>query len=105
MNSKQSFTINQLTSCYDIYEVTEDEVIRLVGDKEVRIKPSLAIQYDKQGNIRYITQMIHINKTHGIHLNMSMHKLLYIWYHGCVPAGYSVDHIDGNPLNNSIGNL
>lgn len=33
------------------------------------------------------------------------HAFLYAWYKGEVPAGYDVDHIDGDTLNNSLDNL
>lgn len=43
-------------------------------------------------------------KTHKCTL-MSYHSFLYAWYHGEVPAGMDVDHIDGDSLNNSLENL
>lgn len=36
---------------------------------------------------------------------MSYHSFVYAWYKGEVPAGYDVDHIDGDTLNNDIDNL
>ena len=36
---------------------------------------------------------------------MSYHSFVYAWYKGEVPAGYAVDHIDNDPLNNSLDNL
>lgn len=36
---------------------------------------------------------------------MGYHSFLYAWYKGEVPAGYDVDHIDNNTLNNDIDNL
>lgn len=33
------------------------------------------------------------------------HKAVYWAWKGAVPAGYEIDHVDGNPLNNHIDNL
>ena len=34
-----------------------------------------------------------------------LHRLLYAWYIGYVPANMDVDHIDNNSLNNDLSNL
>ena len=34
-----------------------------------------------------------------------LHRLLYAWYIGYVPANLDVDHIDNNSLNNDLSNL
>lgn len=36
---------------------------------------------------------------------MTYHSFLYAWYKGEVPAGYDVDHIDNDTLNNDLDNL
>ena len=36
---------------------------------------------------------------------MTYHRFIYIWYKGSIPAGYDVDHIDNDSLNNDISNL
>lgn len=36
---------------------------------------------------------------------MTYHRFIYIWYNGEIPAGYDIDHIDNNSLNNDISNL
>jgi len=43
-----------------------------------------------------------LNRTHG---HMYLSRLKYITFIGEIPAGYTIDHIDGNSLNNSIRNL
>ena len=37
--------------------------------------------------------------------NMLLARLKYLTFKGEIPAGYTVDHIDGKPLNNDIRNL
>jgi len=34
-----------------------------------------------------------------------VHRIIYIGVHGSIPEHYHIDHIDRNPLNNSISNL
>lgn len=37
--------------------------------------------------------------------SMYLHRLKYLTFKGEIPAGYTIDHIDGNTLNNDIRNL
>ena len=36
---------------------------------------------------------------------LGVHRLVWVWYNDCQPAGMIVDHIDNNPLNNNLENL
>lgn len=38
----------------------------------------------------------------GVHY---LHRLVWVWHHGAVPTDRVVDHCDGDPSNNRIGNL
>ena len=38
-------------------------------------------------------------------VNIKLHHVVYAWFHGEVPYGKQIHHIDGNCLNNSIDNL
>lgn len=54
---------------------------------------------DKDGYLKYaLTQ-------HGKTLNLYVHRVVWIIKKGGIPEGYTVDHIDGNKLNNLPNNL
>ncbi len=38
-------------------------------------------------------------------VDYQLHRVVWGWHHGTIPAGLEVDHIDGNPTNNRIENL
>ena len=35
----------------------------------------------------------------------TLHRDVYSYYHGPIPSGYAIHHIDWNPANNSLDNL
>ena len=54
---------------------------------------------DKDGYLKYsLTQ-------EGRSLNIFVHSVVWFLTNGGVPSGYTIDHIDGDKLNNSIDNL
>lgn len=74
-----------------------------VGLKEV--KPFINMKTHKYGKTMcYELVCLYNYRTHKTTL-MSYHAFLYAWHKGEVPAGYDVDHIDGDSLNNHIDNL
>ena len=56
--------------------------------------------YGKTG--MYKAYLFHEN---GKAYTISEHRLVYVWFKDDIPAKYDVDHIDGNPMNNSLDNL
>ena len=52
----------------------------------------------KQKTTRYLA----LSKGYG---NMYLARLKYLTFKGKIPAGFTIDHIDGNTLNNNIRNL
>ena len=53
-------------------------------------------------HLKTSVQYLRLPKSSG---NMYLARLKYLTFKGEIPAGYTIDHIDGNPLNNDIHNL
>ena len=58
------------------------------------------VPYEKHR--QHTTRYLKLCRTHG---HMYLARLKFITFKGPIPKGYTIDHIDGNPLNNDIGNL
>ena len=66
-------------------------------DPEKLLKPSLVGTY-----VKYKYVVFANNKRRKKFL---VHRLIYEAFNGEIPEGYTIDHIDQNPLNNCIDNL
>ena len=69
-----------------------------------KLHPRLNGKYhEKSGKIKWywIVGFSYNNKP----TSYPLHRLLYAWYKGYVPANLDVDHIDNNSLNNDLSNL
>ena len=64
-----------------------------------KIKTVLA---PKEKHVKTIARYLKLNRQCG---NMLLARLKYLTFKGEIPEGYTIDHIDGNPLNNDIHNL
>ena len=64
-----------------------------------KIKTVLA---PKETHVKTIARYLKLNRQCG---NMLLARLKYLTFKGDIPAGYTIDHIDGNHLNNDIRNL
>jgi len=56
----------------------------------------------KEKHRRNTTRYLKLTCTYG---DMLLSRLKYLTFKGEIPAGYTIDHIDGNTLNNDIRNL
>jgi len=89
------------------YEAAANGQIRSIRRTKIRSngwphttpERQLALHPDTQG---YLCFRPWIN---GIHKNKVVHRAVYEAFNGSIPAGLDLDHIDGNPLNNSLSNL
>lgn len=79
-----------------IYSISED------GKEIIYKSPTL-------NTTRIIKQLEHADGYLRISFNrlksMGVHRVVYAWFHGEVPEGMVVDHIDDNKKNNNIKNL
>ena len=79
-----------------IYSISED-------GKEIIYKSPTS------NNTRIIKQLEHADGYLRISFNrlksMGVHRVVYAWFHGEVPEGMVVDHIDDDKKNNNIKNL
>jgi hypothetical protein len=59
----------------------------------------IKIQTNKRGYKQFVTRY------NGNVINLTEHRVIYEHFNGIIPEGMVIDHIDGNPGNNSIKNL
>ena len=86
---------------YDAYEITEEgKVFSHKGKKPRLLKPQPASQ-SKKG---YLQVRLYDNSGKLGRLQY-VHRLVYTHFVGEIPEGLEIDHIDGNPRNNTLTNL
>ena len=56
----------------------------------------------KEKHLKTSAQYLRVPRYFG---SILLARLKYLTFKGEIPAGYTIDHIDGNPLNNDIRNL
>ena len=49
-------------------------------------------------------KLVRLSKT-GVCVTYQVHRLIYLTFHGPIPEGMQVNHIDENPANNELENL
>lgn len=101
---------------YGITEITRDGKV-FKDDKE--LKQSLYRRKGKYKLQQPYAQLVVSDKTQKIYcinkkgykywtykaITIPVSRAVYAWYHGEIPAGYEIDHIDTNTLNNDLSNL
>jgi hypothetical protein len=86
---------------YDAYEITEEgDVFSNKGTKPRLLKPQPASQ-SKKG---YLQVRLYDNSGKLGRLQY-VHRLVYTHFVGEILEGLEIDHIDGNPRNNTLTNL
>ena len=56
----------------------------------------------KEKHLKTSAQYLYVPREFG---SILLARLKYLTFKGLIPPGYTIDHIDGNPLNNDIRNL
>lgn len=74
------------------YYATENGLI-LNMSKNIELKLSLSGNY------------LRFNAAYGINKKLLVHRVVWEAFNGPIPDGMDIDHIDGNPRNNSLKNL
>lgn len=69
-----------------------------------RLNPCLNVKYHKKSGKMKWYWIVGFSEN-GEPKAYPLHRLLYAWYIGYVPANMDVDHIDNNSLNNDLSNL
>ena len=59
---------------------------------------------DKSKKIPFVTKKGYNSYTYGA-LNISVARIMFVWFVRDIEYGEQIDHIDNNPLNNTLDNL
>lgn len=71
-------------------DLTEPPKVEIVDEKHQRFN---GLNFGKGASTQHLTR------------NNFIHRVIWEYYYGKIPAGYDIHHIDHNPLNNDISNL
>ena len=72
-----------------------NDVFSAYGKIKLRLLPD---EKHLETSVRYLCLGLYFG-------NMLLARIKYLTFKGEIPRGYTIDHIDGNPLNNDIRNL
>lgn len=100
---------------YDYAKTLTKDYLKFLGITDVDINGSWVKKNDKEMTLSTTNQGYKVVALHDpikyklnyahTHVSLGVHRIVYAWFHGEVPKGLVVDHIDSNKDNNALSNL
>lgn len=84
----------------------QNEDIYVHGKRRIRKLPVAKIIPKRKYVESKVYPMVQfVSRKTGKNISFAVARIVYAWYMGEVPEGYSVFHIDHDPFNNDLSNL
>ena len=113
---KSKLLTREMLEGYGITEVTKDGKA-FMGERELKQthyqrkgkyklqQPYAILIFGDKTRKRYYTTKTWYSSWTYYPITIPVSRVVYAWYHGEIPEGYGIDHIDTNTLNNNLRNL
>jgi hypothetical protein len=72
------------------------------GNLYWKFKPNRRIKIGSKAGYLHSTGYVHLRINS---VSYKMHRIIWAYHYGAIPSNLQIDHIDGDRVNNTIGNL